>query len=54
MKLGAHRIEHHSLRKSSVIAFVFITAVTYLPSRCLATIQRYTLTRLIYSFIVGI
>jgi hypothetical protein len=32
------RIENGVSNKSSIVACVFVTAVTFLPSRCLATI----------------
>jgi hypothetical protein len=36
------RIENDASNNSSIVACVFVTAVTFLPSRCLATIRRYT------------
>jgi hypothetical protein len=36
------RIENDMSNKSSIIACVFFTGVTFLPSRYLATIGRYT------------
>jgi hypothetical protein len=35
-------IENHASNNSSIVACVFVTAVTFLPSRCLATIGGYT------------
>jgi hypothetical protein len=33
------RIENDVSNNSSIVAFVFVTAVTFLPSRCVATIR---------------
>jgi hypothetical protein len=35
------RIENDASNNSSIVACVFVTAVTFLPSRCLATIGRF-------------
>jgi hypothetical protein len=35
-------IENDVSSSSSVVACVFVTAVTFLPSRCLATLEGYT------------
>jgi hypothetical protein len=38
-------IEHDAFNNSSVVTYVFVTAVTFLPSRCLATIGVFLLSR---------
>jgi hypothetical protein len=35
-------IENDASNNSSIVACVFVTAITFVPSRCLATIARYT------------
>jgi hypothetical protein len=39
------RIENYAFNNSSIVARVFVTAVTFLPSRCLATIRRFLPSR---------
>jgi hypothetical protein len=36
------RIENNAVNHSSTLAYVFAAAVTFLPSRCLATLRGYT------------
>jgi hypothetical protein len=42
------RIENDAFYDSSIFACVFIAEVTFLPSRCLATIEGYRLMGTIY------
>jgi hypothetical protein len=41
-ELIAYRIENEAFNNSSILASEFVAAVTFLPSRCLATIGGFT------------